>query len=63
MEYYDWNKNASKASIEAIFGKSFEEISNISEYSEAVIFLMNEGKILSVRGYIKKYTSLFFRRE
>ncbi|XP_018569209.1 28S ribosomal protein S35, mitochondrial [Anoplophora glabripennis] len=44
MEYYDWNKNASKASIEAIFGRLSEEIPNVSEYSDAVTFLMNEGE-------------------
>lgn len=49
MEYYDWNKNASKASIEAIFGKKSEEIPNISEYSDAVTLLMNEGENLLFR--------------
>lgn len=53
MEYYDWSKNASKASIEAIFGKPSEEIPNIQDYSEKVISLMNEGKILWTRNDIE----------
>ncbi|KAJ8970214.1 hypothetical protein NQ314_001361 [Rhamnusium bicolor] len=44
MEYYDWNKNVSKASVEAIFGKSSEDIPNINVYSDAVSSLMNEGE-------------------
>lgn len=43
MEYYDWNNNASKKSIEALFGKPAEEIPHIAEYSTAVSNLMNEG--------------------
>ncbi|CAH1970294.1 unnamed protein product [Acanthoscelides obtectus] len=44
MEYYDWSKNASKKSVEALFGKQTEDIPNVKEYSEAVSTLMNEGE-------------------
>ncbi|KAJ8957522.1 hypothetical protein NQ318_020560 [Aromia moschata] len=37
MEYYDWNINASKSNIEAIFGKPSEEIPNIVAYSDATM--------------------------
>lgn len=45
MEYYEWENNASKKSIEALFGKCAEEIPNIDQYSTAVSNLMNEGSI------------------
>nr|CAI5832900.1 unnamed protein product [Callosobruchus analis] len=44
MEYYNWNNNASKKSVEALFGKPTEDIPNVQEYSEAVSTLINEGK-------------------
>ncbi|CAH0547645.1 unnamed protein product [Brassicogethes aeneus] len=44
MEYYNWEKNASKKSIEQIFGKPVEEIPNSKMYAEAVSNLMNEGE-------------------
>ncbi|KAJ8976895.1 hypothetical protein NQ317_014066 [Molorchus minor] len=44
MEYYDWNKNASKTNIESYFGKPTEEIENIQLYSDTVSNLMNEGE-------------------
>lgn len=43
MEYYVWENNASKTSVEALFGKPAEEIPNVVEYSTAVTNLMNEG--------------------
>lgn len=45
MEYYDWNTNTSKTSIQALFGKPVEEIPKVNEYSTAVTNLMNEGII------------------
>lgn len=47
MEYYEWKNNASKKSIETLFGKPAEEIQKIDEYSTAVNNLMNEGNISS----------------
>lgn len=43
MEYYEWNNNASKKSIEALFQKPAEDIPYVEEYSAAVTNLMNEG--------------------
>lgn len=43
MEYYEWNNNASKKSVEALFEKPAEEIPYVEEYSTAVSNLMNEG--------------------
>lgn len=43
MEYYDWKNNASKRSIETLFGKPSEEIPHINDYTTAVSSLMNEG--------------------
>lgn len=48
MEYYDWNNNQSKKSVEEIFAKPSDQIPNIKTYSEAVSNLMNEGKLLFV---------------
>nr|CAH7716719.1 unnamed protein product [Callosobruchus chinensis] len=45
MEYYHWNNNASKKSVEALFGKPTQDIPNAQEYSEAVSTLINEGKL------------------
>ncbi|XP_019871921.2 28S ribosomal protein S35, mitochondrial [Aethina tumida] len=44
MEYYDWNNNQSKKSVEEIFAKPADQIPNIKTYSEAVSNLMNEGE-------------------
>ncbi|XP_060535898.1 small ribosomal subunit protein mS35 isoform X2 [Cylas formicarius] len=44
MEYYDWDKSPSKASVEALFGQKCVEISGVEEYSEAVSNYMNEGE-------------------
>lgn len=44
MEYYNWENNASKRNIEAIFSKRAEDIPDINVYSEAVSNLMNEGE-------------------
>lgn len=46
MEYYEWNNNASKKNIEALFEKKAEDISYVEEYSTAVSNLMNEGILL-----------------
>lgn len=44
MEYYYWEKNASKQSIEALFNSKSEDIPDINVYSDAVSNYMNEGK-------------------
>ncbi|XP_066250067.1 small ribosomal subunit protein mS35 [Euwallacea similis] len=44
MEYYDWEKNESKKSVEALFGVKSEEIPHINDYSKAVTSYMNEGE-------------------
>ncbi|XP_050506569.1 28S ribosomal protein S35, mitochondrial [Diabrotica virgifera virgifera] len=44
MQYYDWQKNASKSSIEKLFGTSYDKIENVDEYVESVDKLMNEGE-------------------
>ena len=44
MEYYDWEKNASKKNIEILFGEKCENIENIGIYSSAVTSYMNDGK-------------------
>ncbi|XP_030751039.1 28S ribosomal protein S35, mitochondrial [Sitophilus oryzae] len=44
MEHYIWENNASKQSVEALFGQKVEEIPNIEEYSKAVTYYMNEGE-------------------
>lgn len=45
MEHYKWENNASKASTEAIFGISANEIPHVEEYSAAVTRYMNEGSL------------------
>ncbi|XP_044269706.1 28S ribosomal protein S35, mitochondrial [Tribolium madens] len=44
MEVYIWENNASKTSIEKLFGKGAKEIENIEQYSQAVDRYMNEGE-------------------
>ncbi|EFA00783.1 small ribosomal subunit protein mS35 [Tribolium castaneum] len=44
MEVYIWENNASKTSIEALFGKEAKEIENVEQYSQAVVRYMNEGE-------------------
>ncbi|KRT80098.1 hypothetical protein AMK59_6902 [Oryctes borbonicus] len=44
MEYYDWNNNASKKTVEQMFKKEAKDIENINEYITAVSSLMNEGE-------------------
>lgn len=44
MEYYDWQKNASKKSLETLFGKPYDEIQHGKEYAGAVDKYMNEGE-------------------
>lgn len=44
MEYYDWETNVSKTSVEALFGSKAEDIPNINIYSESISNYMNEGK-------------------
>lgn len=44
MEYYDWERSASKKSLEKLFGMNTAEIPHSSEYVKAVDGLMNEGK-------------------
>ncbi|CAG9857480.1 unnamed protein product [Phyllotreta striolata] len=44
MEYYDWLKNKSKATIEKLFGKPHGEIENADVYADSVDKLMNEGE-------------------
>lgn len=44
MEYYDWQKNASKKSLETLFGKPYEEIQHGKKYAGAVDKYMNEGE-------------------
>lgn len=51
MEYYDWEKSASKQSVNEIFawgGEKLEadQIPNILEYSTATTVLWNEGEKL-----------------
>lgn len=43
MEHYIWENNASKTSVEALFGSSAKEIPHVEEYSTAVTRYMNEG--------------------
>lgn len=45
MEVYDWSRNASKTNIEALFGSSVENISNVEDYRTATTALMNEGDL------------------
>lgn len=44
MEYYDWERNVSKTSVEAMFGCKAEDVPNINIYSEGITNYMNEGK-------------------
>lgn len=46
MEYYDWERSASKKSLEKLFRMNTAEIPHSSEYIKAVDSLMNEGKLL-----------------
>lgn len=45
MEYYDWDKSASKRSVEEIHKTDAASIPNISNYKTATSELWNEGKI------------------
>lgn len=45
MEQYIWENNASKSSVEALFGTSTREIPHVEEYSAAVTRYMNEGNL------------------
>lgn len=44
MEVYIWENNASKVSVEKIFGKEAKDIKHINEYTQAVDQYMNQGR-------------------
>lgn len=55
MECYDWNVSQSRKSLEAMFGKPYEEIPNSATYVDAVDKLMNEGMQTTKRNTVAKW--------